>query len=135
MSINLSFTPLMEVDLRDTGGHKLAILTVTELSGTYEQGGVVIDPEEVGFNTIEYMAIQTNVSVPLAEMGGEGDEWILVMTTSLMTIVDSETGELTWRWIFHQGGIENGTPLAEFPNGAPFMMPSNYAPVLVVVGS
>jgi hypothetical protein len=129
MALNIEFTNLMEVDLRDSGGHSMITAQITELSGTYDAGGVEITPEMFGLQEIQFMYIQSNVSVPVTEVGGEGDGWVCIITSALMN-VDNE-----WRWTLHEGASLSGAEFNEFADNTPLQMPANYSPIVLVIGS
>lgn len=136
--ITLSFETISSTDLRDSDGNQMIIAKITELAGTYETGGIVIRPEDLGFSQIQYMSIQSNVSIRGEDFGGDpGDPWVLLLVTSLMRMV--EDGEIVWRWIFHMTSDWDGEGpmdvLDEYPAGITLVMSPDYSPVIMAIGS
>ena len=54
----LNVTDLMVSDLRDTGGHIIKVLRIESFDVTYSTGGILIDPEDFGMDSVEFIHMQ-----------------------------------------------------------------------------
>ena len=134
MITNITYTDLATTELRDVGGRIIKVCKLQSIEGTYESGGIILDPSYFGLSNITYASFQSSTAMPL---GGEGNPWTLVSTSSLM-YVDSgliyggeASGNLDWRWVVSVAG-EAGWE--EFADGSDMTFPNGMAPVFMLIG-
>jgi hypothetical protein len=118
----MSFEEVLRTDLRDTGGHQLLVVRATGVDGNYPAGGIVIDPDDLGFTEIVFMAVQSTVSFL--------DETTGVAVPFAWLSYNQIAGE--WRAIVFVRG-QDGT-YSELPDGSPLSLDPAVAMSVMVIG-
>lgn len=133
----LAFSTILESDLRDSGGHKMKIIEVTGVDGTYTSGGIVINPLDFGFTEIVSLGTPTPMVVfPDEEIDGT---WSVIAQVCPMRTDITLDGVKEWRVIvlLHPKayGGEQGDGVMELADGTPLEFQPQAPLVMTIVGA
>jgi hypothetical protein len=132
---NVSYELIISTDLRDSGGHSTKIVKLNSFTGTYETGGIVLQPEWFGFTNLVSIVTQPTSAYPLS---GAGEPWTLIGFNHVIKVDQgianggSANGISEWRIIPF---ITNGTTFEELADGQSLTFPDGIEPVVIVIGA
>jgi len=132
---NVSYELIISTDLRDSGGHKTKIVKLNSFTGTYNTGGIILNPSWFEFTDIISIITQPTSAYPLS---GVGQPWTLIGFNHVVKVDQgiANTGVANnvpeWRIIPF---ITNGTSYEELANGQSLTFPDGIEPVFIIVGS
>lgn len=122
-------------DLRDSAGHTMKLIRLKGFTGTYEVGGVIIDPEWFDLSEITFMTAEPSTAMPFS---GPGEPWSLVSTTSIMRVDQGianggdATGIFEWRILPF---LYDGTAFNELADGSTLEFPEGLENIILLVGA
>ena len=128
------YETLMESDLRDSGGHVIKVIRITDFNRSYTMGGIVIDPSMFGMNKIEFMHLQAIAAY-------QDDPSQPAVVASMQTAQkfaqpegDPYYGYEYWKLFIFIPDPETGV-LNQITDGAPLEFPPEMRVVLMLTGS
>ena len=122
-------------DLRDSGGHVMKLIRLNGFTGTYETGGVVLDPDWFDMREITFISAEPTTSMPLS---GPSNPWSLVTITSIVkadqgiATTGVANGVFEWRILPF---LYDGTTFTELSDGSSLTFPEGLENVLLIVGA
>lgn len=131
----LDYDLITASDLRDSDGHTMKLIKLNGFTGTYETGGVVIDPDWLDLSEIVFINSQAATSMPIS---GPGEPWSIVALTTIMKtdqgIVTTGTanGVTEWRILPF---LYDGTTFNELADGSPLAFAEGFESIILVVGA
>jgi hypothetical protein len=122
-------------DLRDSAGHTMKLIKLNGFIGTYEIGGVVLDPQWFDLREITFMTAEPTTGMPLS---GPSEPWSLVTINSIMRVDQGianggdATGIFEWRIIPF---LYDGTSFNELADGSSLAFPEGLETIILLVGA
>ena len=100
---SFDYSVSMDVTLRDTSGgesiygnHRMRVIHITGITGSYETGGVIVPPDLFGLTRVEFMSLHSNLVINIGDE--ENINMVKVCDFGLNSEDDGEGG-VRWRWI------------------------------------
>jgi hypothetical protein len=131
----ISYDLIISTDLRDSAGHKTKIVKLNSFDGTYNTGGIVLDPSWFDFTEIIAIVTQPTSAYPLS---GAGEPWTLIGFNHIIKVDQgianggSANGVSEWRILPF---ITDGTTFNELADGQSLSFPAGIEPVVIIIGS
>lgn len=131
----VSYDLIISTDLRDSGGHKTKIVKLNSFTGTYNTGGIVLDPSWFDFNEIVTVVTQPTSAYPLS---GVGEPWTLIGFNHVIKVDQGvandgvANGVSEWRILPF---ITDGTTFNELADGQSLTFPTGIEPIVIIIGS
>ena len=131
----IDYDLLTASDLRDSDGHTMKLIKLNGFTGTYESGGVVIDPDWLDLSEITFISAQPTTAMPFA---GPGEPWSLVSMVSIMRVDqgiangEDATGIFEWRMLPY---LYDGTAFTEVADGSSLDFPDGFESIILLVGA
>ena len=131
---NIEIETILSTDLRDSDGNHLNIVAMTAFEGTYDLGGIVLDPAWFDMNEIKLVITQAGSALPM----DSGAPWNPITFNIVQRVDDgvaaeeNPSGTFSWRL---NVAMWDGSAFSELADGSPLQLPTGFSPVLVVVGA
>lgn len=131
---NIEIETILSTDLRDSDGNHLKIVSMVQFDGTYDTGGIALNPEWFEMEEIKLVITQSGSALPL----DVGEPWNPITFNIVQRVDDgiaaneAESGTFSWRL---NVALWDGSSFAELSDGSPLQLPTGFSPVLVVVGA
>lgn len=129
---SFSFNTIFMTDMRDSKGSSMALVEITGIEGSYTSGGVVLDPQDFGLESIQFLGLNNFFAFPNDGEGGYDPEADWEKAVDIFpTQVVNEDGDIEWRLLIFLYAMDG----AELPDGIPMQFISEVPIRMLVMGS
>ena len=112
----LTFETIFTTDIRDSKGSVMSLVELTAINGSYTTGGLLLEPEDFGLKSIEFIGVNNFFAFPQTDGSYDVNGAWTKVVDFMPTKVQNEDGGFDWKLLIFLYPIDSAE-LPEVPMG------------------